>query len=809
MAFIADRADVGFFPLQDHSAKAEKVSVSNRLSIAGCRIGNLKDPGSGGSGKSWIEYAKEDGKGTLGDIHPWSFWQTKDRDLRGMGAWSMVWGCLIEKAGDRYGGFEAIPFRTSAFTGDSRFKAKTPAWHGSLPDRVKGQMAIIIPGTDEGAQHDLVYHADPRLVAPHVSGPYTAGTLVTDLQPTGALCMDGATIPGRKGRHARLQSLVRVIATGGNKVGALALEDNFLALNYSLSNLDGLPGWGAIWTGLAQKGSAGGGKTGSGDPSKPTTPGSGSQAFSGNEGVDAPEQGQGTTPNGVGVFAPQLTKSHGVALMASVMYGPIHGGSEDDQHFIAQDRDGHPIQSAHLWTNAYFTSGGKEDGPINFEPTYPDPPDYPLVVKAHIGWNPAEPHPKFGGQGQGKWMLWADNPYEGGSGPPTPSRPMPPVVPKTPGTGGPGQPGPQPPTPSTPGIPTIPKTPGSGGPGAQPGTPTTFGRFDPTGRLGKQYQERLKKIEKAQAAQRQGETDTPPMTPPSLPLDGEDLKEQRAEAPENDFVKRVGALTPSQIGLYSIFHPMQEGFASIGFRPELMVKGARAFEHNPRAPREEILREIDHRPQVLTARAWGAQAGSGARGWNYLATPGQSRVKGGIAAGGVLFSPPEFELEDYLGLGTGEVKGNTGTTAFVMAAPGVGFALGTPETDGGLANGSIIFDQQDSTSDSLEPFQISQVVSGTVVKLMEGKVDSGGDRVVKFNGHDGVRIPVGTTAQRPSSLVEDGILRINTSGASDVLEFYSDPSWIQVTPASGYSGSWENAEGNTVTVVDGLITDVS
>ncbi len=90
---FTDWTDLGIFPLQDVQ---EGVPVGMRMSMVAGRVKRRPDPGE--NGESLTEYAREDGLGTLGDIHPWFFWQTSERESRDMGSWSMAWGTSVTSA---------------------------------------------------------------------------------------------------------------------------------------------------------------------------------------------------------------------------------------------------------------------------------------------------------------------------------------------------------------------------------------------------------------------------------------------------------------------------------------------------------------------------------------------------------------------------------------------------------------------------------------------------------------------------------------------------------------------------------------
>jgi len=111
---------------------------------------------------------------------------------------------------------------------------------------------------------------------------------------------------------------------------------------------------------------------------------------------------------------------------------------------------------------------------------------------------------------------------------------------------------------------------------------------------------------------------------------------------------QVGETQPEDVGLYTILHPMQEGFGAIVFRPQLWILDYPNFEHDADRPAIQYEMDEKRRPQVLSMRAWGNQNASG--DWSYEEAPNTSRAQGGRSKGGVLFSPSQFEMEDYFAI---------------------------------------------------------------------------------------------------------------------------------------------------------------
>lgn len=237
---ITDWTDQGILPLQDWRTGIE---IGRKLAMAGARITRMDDSGS--AANIPLEIGREVGKGTIGDVHPWLFLQTASRNKRAMGSYVMGHAAITEEW-QSGGATSTMPMRGWFYQADLRYAPNGPLVPLGLPRRVKGQLGTVWPSMRDDGPSTLWIHGDPRLVCPSVSGPYDAATLVCDLQPSMELCMDNSLEPGVGGRHARLQSLARVIAMQPGGSGGAATTGNGLALNLRHSR-DGLMGLGMCW----------------------------------------------------------------------------------------------------------------------------------------------------------------------------------------------------------------------------------------------------------------------------------------------------------------------------------------------------------------------------------------------------------------------------------------------------------------------------------------------------------------------------------------------------------------------------------
>ena len=169
---FTDWTDLGIFPLQDTQ---DGVPVGMRMAMVAGRV--MKRPDAGEEAEaSAIEYAREgtSGLGTLGDIHPWFFWQTAEREKRDMGSWSMAWAVMVTKKANFYNYAKVQPITRRGrleMVNDVRYEAAQPVWQSGLPEQPEGMLAMLMPSTNEEEPSKLMLSADRRLVASNVSGP--------------------------------------------------------------------------------------------------------------------------------------------------------------------------------------------------------------------------------------------------------------------------------------------------------------------------------------------------------------------------------------------------------------------------------------------------------------------------------------------------------------------------------------------------------------------------------------------------------------------------------------------------------------
>jgi hypothetical protein len=259
-------------------------------------------------------------------------------------------------------------------------------------------------------------------------------------------------------------------------------------------------------------------------------------------------------------------------------------------------------------------------------------------------------------------------------------------------------------------------------------------------------------------------------------------------------VNQVGGSAQGRdVGLYSIFHPFNTGFAAISLRPQLWIKGAPNFEHNPGLHSRTYRTEELTRPTVLTIRAWGAQSESG--DWNYIEHPETSRARGGNVNGGLLIAPAEFEMEDYLGINSNADTDAPAASSYVTFAPQVAAAFGKPTTGGHPTTSSKVI-YQAAAAGKLVFGETTDAV-GTLTNIFKLSLLDG-VAFAECLGTGALRVPVGTTAQQPTT-PENGMVRVNSTATA--LEYYAGAAWNSLTPGGGGAAPVDSVNGHTGVVV--------
>lgn len=263
---------------------------------------------------------------------------------------------------------------------------------------------------------------------------------------------------------------------------------------------------------------------------------------------------------------------------------------------------------------------------------------------------------------------------------------------------------------------------------------------------------------------------------------GEHVQEREGvSAPKVINIGVVGQTATSDRSLHTLLYPMMMGFAGMAFRPQLWIKNAQSFLHNNQAPSGDIYEDERHRPQVLAMHSFGATS-EAAGDWSYVRNPAASRARGGTGNGGVMFTPPHLEPEDYFGINSTEDVDAIETMSHVMVTPGVSFTLGTPTLAGGLTPTSVAISQKlaDATNKGIIVEQLDS--TSTAQTLFEARVDQGTDEIrLTAGGTNGFVLPYGVEADRPTTPVT-GEIRMSSAVEVDQLEYYESDAddWVTV-----------------------------
>ncbi len=246
--------------------------------------------------------------------------------------------------------------------------------------------------------------------------------------------------------------------------------------------------------------------------------------------------------------------------------------------------------------------------------------------------------------------------------------------------------------------------------------------------------------------------------------------------------------------------PVLSGFAGISFRPQLWIQGAQNFLHNNNLDSELLREDEADRPSVLTMHSFGGtNVAEGA--FAHVRTPQNSRARGGTGDGGAMFTPPEFEPEDYFGINSIVDVETPETDNVVLFTPGVSLAFGTPTVAGGVNIKGVIVDQD--FTDNLNPLRIRQFnSSGVLVDLISASItqDAAADPTVVFPGGAAIVLPSGNDAARPGTPVA-GSIRVSTQASADVVEFFEtqEAQWTALETVIAANGKFALIAGQAFT----------
>lgn len=709
MGHPADSSTLGIWPFQDHE---EGVDITIRQRLVGGRVERIEEPGKG---DGYVHYALDEGRGTIGDVHPFVFWQA--REERGFGSWNAMFAAVSQggvpsgrvttpsggssgnpegrdhpvfraggatrpdlgRGGDGRGGEpahsqQALPIRYDDYSEDARYFERVADQPEYLQLYPRGFRLIAAGGTHEGAQENLLLPADGRLVAVQAFPHDEMGTIVSDLVSEGELGSEGPY--GGGGRDAPLQTLAWVVRLPAI-AGLETVRGNAVALNGTRTQQGEMAGF-IPFVGKALFGGPPGGG-GQDDPVRPTTPSGGLQtgdteAGRNPEGLDhpvfrtpggavppnsrAPGSEGGPAPRTRGAGRAPVTGT-AVGLVSHEAAGPWVAGFHNDVHNHGQTLDGQPVNAGHLHVDAYWIRDDGADGPHEHNPgTYPKPKKigYPWVVE--MLWDPTDVHPFMDGVRPGKWRRVAYVPLIPG-GPPT-------REPRDPPTREPRDP---------PTTPREPDDPGGGG-------------FPDSGRGAADDEFGLPPGNDAPAPMepdlggggKRGGGGT--LQDPGLP--GPRNEPPIWFPPESDTVQAYdhSNYSPQPI----VDAPMQMGQTSISWRAQPLTQGKPDLRYDS-APATAARAELDTRPIVHRTEAIALELDSGE--FSYQRLPDRSRNVGGEAAsgGGVWHLPAVFDAVDYR---DGEPDSSIEyASTYRGFADGICVAFGLPSNTQGVQDGGL------------------------------------------------------------------------------------------------------------------------
>lgn len=771
MSFTGDRTQHGIMILQDHRPGIEP---SRRAYLAGVRVVEAEgddDPWHG------FVYGKEDGQGTAADFHPWRYVPPEEgrKGDRGIGSWSFAFASEITGnpddpniTGPGATKSGARPIRTDAYKGDRRYAEVAHSFPDHFPLLPKGTVGLQMAGTEERRQEDLFLATGPGLVSAWRNERWEMSSRVYDLEPAETISEE---------KWAPLNTGWRVVMAPD--LGPLGTtRSGILALAGTKTNQGGfashLAWWGQGPTGTRRKGGA---VTPPASQPPAVTPSSGPRTRAEIEREEgerlrrALERGQqveaeAEQARAAGAQAVGQAKRPIAAMNSWEASGFAFPGFLNDKHRIGLDEEGNPINSGSIHTGAYFSSRSAPDktGPLHFqEVPWSEGVRFPIITKVDLRWDASAVHDHVTGAKQGMWRWETTSPVlkSPPSSPPTapprtPRDPEPPRKPTDPPTT-PGEPTPEGPpiTPSEPGDPTGPP----GLPGDPAGDPGVTGP--------------------------QGPPPAGPITPSGeveIPLPVPDLPPPGWERYTHRTLDRSVGEVEGQI-----WTPLTQGAAAIVFRPQHTQEGQFDFRRSFGATQEEWEDEDARRPAVVRMEAWGKQQGEL---WDYTEEPGQSRYRGGIAAGGIAFFAAPHSMED-----PANDAGVTANGAYATMVDGVCLAWGVPSNSADEAHEDGAFRAIRDSSD--DRWKLARLDSGSWTDVLE--VDET-DEIVRFKGTDAIVLPIGTEAQRPTA--EKGMLRFNDD--DDVPEYYDGTAWSNLgsggdpDPAGTYwtqIETWKSAGG--------------
>lgn len=688
---------LGVLPLQHPNFDSPpdggpKYDVDLRGCILAVRIKGRDDYKKGGLGRWMLE------DGSLGDLHGGQFFEA-EVTKRPIGMWRFAMPAVVQEGQSNavatastqgaacavLPGFNVLPVLEEEYKVDDRFKQIQP----ERPKRDGKDMwpkfpvdffGIVLAANRESRQVDLFMPTDPRLVAVQRKGDAAMGSLVCDMGDGYKIDLD---------RMARLQSMMAVIVDPqqcgkpygfnviGWNIGPTGCEDTrggYVVERRAQASGTPTPGGGGglgpndvatidVEAILKQK-LANLGNPPSGGIVVPDAREAIENALRVMRGGGAGAAGGGGAPAPSVGSMPQGTKGPGViALISHFDSGHSDVGSMSDKHQLGFDKDGRPINSLHVSTNAYFRRDDFYDAPLEFGGNYVDPIRGDYLMPVYLRYDARPAHPFHCGNRQGLWRWESECCFHQVDQPPV----------------------------------RIPP--------ARPGGMVATGPFGPPGGGGDT------------GGGDGGDNGIPTVGPEGLGV--VTLKGRNRGIP---VIKQWQMGTPDRFSATEV----ATAFPAILGRPQDLVPGSIDLRGKISPEIRARFQSYVNQYTPVTGRieAFGTMAASGRGGhWGYAQKPGRGRFAGGTSAGGFALLPPELDMADYLSGFTR--NGFTPSSTYFVAVPRTYWAGGLPDpTTGAMktgyrwgvdTSGNLNFDNVDSSGTAVNVIKVYQGDGVTVV----------------------------------------------------------------------------------------------
>jgi hypothetical protein len=268
------------------------------------------------------------------------------------------------------GDVEFNPVFDKTWVPDERLFGSAAAFDSS-PALPKGAPVIVLRGSDERRQQELVFPAQVPLISVNNAGDPRISSIVYDLNAQDELDRD---------RKASLHSMCNVVNLG---IQCSGQASSGLAWQLGQSGRDGIAGFGLVIERLQGPGSIG--------QSTPTTTTQARQPLS-------------TTTRGASAYA--------VAYASQQRSGPLDAIRFNTAHILGRDDRGSPIVPLGLAIEALWRDGTGKDAPLDFSQVpYGPVRRAKFLAPTYIRHDANRDHPFVCGRGPGIWALQTEVPF--------------------------------------------------------------------------------------------------------------------------------------------------------------------------------------------------------------------------------------------------------------------------------------------------------------------------------------------------------------------------------------------------------------